>query len=1032
MSIDYLDAPEGIKDWNKLTVPDDQVTAMVIGKLNNKISVAEMPADFGSRFNNLKRLHLWGIRGLRTLPELPTGLLELDVRECADLKILPKLPEMLEVLVIGGAKELKDLIVGRCGQNLRELMLTDCTELSEASIHQILTAAPRLEELDLSGSEQLTTVYQWPENLVRIELNRCSSLRTVPNEDEPDDDLPGSNWPEKLTRLGLRGASALKWLPSLPESIDYVDLAHAKSLEALPRKWGTPRTLFLYGSAIQTPPASEHGETDSENVARQTETYFEDIRLFGPGSVKRCKILVLGNGGAGKTCLSLCLTDRDPRDAEILGSTHGVQFWPWEINVEQEKGTSRVSSQIWDFGGQEIYHNTHRLFVGRGALFLVVWNPDQKPGTFPEKTPEGYQDEWRSLQYWFDYIANSCSPAAPRIALVCSHRNATSESLEKAWRSQLSSEHQARVEKCFYVNSIEESGDLNDLHDWIRRNAARLIQVEGTTVPSYWEVAQSMVQSWLESATLPSNQMLPEEFRAHLVNALECASNDKRYRKLKGVMNEQGAAFLSAERIERTLAFLTRIGWVFWRKDLFESRVIVGQQWALDGIYMILDRRRMVRNREGDPMLNAIFPSLSESEGRYTDDDLLAWSKLERGERAGANWASYSEEERNLILSYMVEVNLAFLLASGEDRWVDSDLYVSMEHLPQRDDAWLSRIVSEHNFPSDQSLPSTSMHKGDWHTLLRLFGRQFGREASYARDAIFLSNEEGQQILITYQPDRNGAGVSLGFGGRIRIQVSGEESNQRLKTLVAFVSRAIPGLSVESAESPHDLASSWDGNDGGGEPPQTRRVFVSYAWNPRPDQADLIDGGDVPLDYERPVNLLSEALRPFGKTIKFIWDKTDVTVGTDITEFMRDALKADRIVVVHSDKYWRSPYCLYEFDQAIWSCLEAREGLADRLKLVGLETSRVFELEDNRVAEYKKFWTSRKGRSPERMKSIGYPMAELKKIARDMFDVRLSRLHRFHELNLRWPSDEKGQLAVIDKVVEFIRPLPPTPTTRPK
>ena len=27
---------------------------------------------------------------------------------------------------------------------------------------------------------------------------------------------------------------------------------------------------------------------------------------------------------------------------------------------------------VWDFGGQEIYHNTHRLFASEGTVFVIV------------------------------------------------------------------------------------------------------------------------------------------------------------------------------------------------------------------------------------------------------------------------------------------------------------------------------------------------------------------------------------------------------------------------------------------------------------------------------------------------------------------------------------------------------------------------------------------------------------------------------------------------------------------------------------
>jgi GTPase SAR1 family protein len=241
------------------------------------------------------------------------------------------------------------------------------------------------------------------------------------------------------------------------------------------------------------PPASEHGSHADENAAARTEAYFSDVELTGIGEVKRCKLLILGNGDAGKTCLSLALTGGDPRQASRLGSTHGIQFMDWDFRANVDGLVEPVHLHLWDFGGQEIYHNTHRLFMGKGTVFVVVWKPQQDGRNAP-RADGGYQDEWRPLQYWLDFIHLAC-PHKPRIAIVCSHHSDRSKELEDQWQSQVRPEFREECE-CFFIDSLARRGQLSELQKWLQDEVGSAIATQGTSVPSYGQITQDMTENW--------------------------------------------------------------------------------------------------------------------------------------------------------------------------------------------------------------------------------------------------------------------------------------------------------------------------------------------------------------------------------------------------------------------------------------------------------------------------------------------------------------------------------------------------------
>lgn len=56
---------------------------------------------------------------------------------------------------------------------------------------------------------------------------------------------------------------------------------------------------------------------------------------------------------------------------------------------------------MWDFGGQDIYHGTHALFMRTRAVFLLVWTPVSEQG---DHEHGGMVFRNRPLPYWLEYI----------------------------------------------------------------------------------------------------------------------------------------------------------------------------------------------------------------------------------------------------------------------------------------------------------------------------------------------------------------------------------------------------------------------------------------------------------------------------------------------------------------------------------------------------------------------------------------------------------------------------------------------------
>jgi hypothetical protein len=264
-----INLPDAAPDWDALADGEGlKVGKMVLGKSpgqggsrEGSLDIHALPPNFAAIFKNLTHLHFWGIKGLKSIPSLPPNLECLDLRGCADMETLPRLPGSLDTLLLDGCEELRVVpnLEAADFPKLSEVSLKDCRALPEKWIHDLLANSAALRIFDASGCALLTCLSALPAGLVDLRLNDCETL----------EGLPG-HWPANFRRLELDNAKLITKLPNFGTALDFVRLTRMEGLGKLPEKRGNPRSLFLHGSGLLMPPASELGEGPEENVAQQT------------------------------------------------------------------------------------------------------------------------------------------------------------------------------------------------------------------------------------------------------------------------------------------------------------------------------------------------------------------------------------------------------------------------------------------------------------------------------------------------------------------------------------------------------------------------------------------------------------------------------------------------------------------------------------------------------------------------------------------------------------------------------------------
>ena len=132
------------------------------------------------------------------------------------------------------------------------------------------------------------------------------------------------------------------------------------------------------------------------------------------------KALLLGNGQVGKTSFLKALAGQR---GEKSKSTHGIDVWNFDLDADlglkqcQDPPSSPSPDQLhlWDFGGQDLYHETHRHYMKQAAVYILAWNLDSE--TRDHHVIDGHRFPNHNLLYWLDLIKRH-SPTGARLVLL--------------------------------------------------------------------------------------------------------------------------------------------------------------------------------------------------------------------------------------------------------------------------------------------------------------------------------------------------------------------------------------------------------------------------------------------------------------------------------------------------------------------------------------------------------------------------------------------------------------------------------------
>jgi len=127
-------------------------------------------------------------------------------------------------------------------------------------------------------------------------------------------------------------------------------------------------TLSINGNPFIEPPI----EITRQGIGAIREYFrsLEQANKSGEGTetVYEAKLMIVGEPGAGKTTLRLKLKDPNADLPKEDKSTRGIDIEVWKYDYD----SNNYTVNLWDFGGQQIYHSTHQFFMSERVLYVLI------------------------------------------------------------------------------------------------------------------------------------------------------------------------------------------------------------------------------------------------------------------------------------------------------------------------------------------------------------------------------------------------------------------------------------------------------------------------------------------------------------------------------------------------------------------------------------------------------------------------------------------------------------------------------------
>ena len=516
--------------------------------------ISTLPGSIGN-LSNLQILDLSSTQ-ISTLPESIGNLSSLQRLDLNSMRI-STLPES-----IGNLSSLQDLYLTGTQisalpesiGNLSSLQRLDLSYSQTSTLPESIGNLSSLQRLDLSYSQTSTLPESignlsslWDLNLSKTQINTLpesiGNLSSLQSLDLSFTQI--STLPEVIGDLSKLQILVLENLAlvELPESLLKLNLEYKDTQYGFSKEPG----VYINGLKLQNQPIEVFSQRREIIIE-----YYKSTKEKSTSPINECKVVFLGDGGAGKSLI----IDRLMKDGEISLDndgevTPGIKITSKKYQIDGDE----IELHFWDFGGQAIMHSIHRLFLTKRTLYVVVTNA---------RDNKSNEQAW----YWIRNIKSFANGAPVLLLINQKDQNPSAYIDETGIRKEYP--HIKGVE---IVSALKDTKKEFNKH--IRDVICRIVsEMESVHTP--------FARPWL--SLMNDLQDMPEDYIDSTVFRSKCRDN--------GIDTQQ-------ETLDQIISWYQDLGACFYSKSNPVARkyMVLKPRWLLNAIYILaFNGRRYAKN----------------------------------------------------------------------------------------------------------------------------------------------------------------------------------------------------------------------------------------------------------------------------------------------------------------------------------------------------------------------------------------------------------------------------------------------------
>ncbi|MBF0549196.1 MAG: leucine-rich repeat domain-containing protein [Deltaproteobacteria bacterium] len=501
--------------------------------------ITSLPPEIGS-LTGLRDLNLAANQLSLLPPEIGklTSLKVLNVFENSLIALSPEIGKLTRLLELNIASNQLSFLPAEIGK-LTRLQRLNLWGNEISLLPPEIGSLTFLQDLDISHNK-LSSLPSEIGNLIRLQklILPTNQLRSLPPE-------IGHLISLKVLYLGENHLTSLPLEIANLINLKRLDLSHnhISELFAAISELRNLSYLDLTNNRLPIPPDTLLKTDVPDKII---DYYFTQVPAAAP---KKClneaKLIIVGQAAVGKTSLVKRLVEDkfDPQEKK----TDGLAVKNWSIQVN---GTE-IKLNVWDFGGQEIYHATHQFFLTTRSLYLLVLD-------------SRLDEQENRLEYWLKII-RSFGGDSP-VIVICN--KCDQHQMDLDWRGLKDKYPDV---KAFVRRASCSTGEgIDELRSLLNQTIIQLPHVSDPLGVAEFKVKQRLERMTENYITLERYKEICED---------EGLADEHRQRMLIGLLHSLGTVLY------------------FGDHPILQDTNVLNPHWVTRGVYSILANNKLFQDK---------------------------------------------------------------------------------------------------------------------------------------------------------------------------------------------------------------------------------------------------------------------------------------------------------------------------------------------------------------------------------------------------------------------------------------------------